>query len=236
METESFANDTLHFIGYRLSQDLIKPQEANTVSNPHTPPKTGNNSETDGNSLGTSSSSVFPKFSSPFSRSNTTMKKFANQDYYNLKRGAKSTGSLFEDPEFIPSNRLLVDDNNQYIISYFGRTRFDGSAIEWLRPHVSNVERVINSANYNKLNNGFFHFYFFFSQEICQRRGQNERPQMFVGQSDRFDINQGEIGNCWFLAAVANLVENEKCFHRVVPQDQSFDHGYSGIFRFRFWR
>ena len=59
---------------------------------------------------------------------------------------------------------------------------------------------------------------------------------MFVGQSDRFDINQGEIGNCWFLAAVANLVENKKCFHRVVPQDQGFDHGYAGIFRFRFWR
>ena len=135
----------LHFIGYRLSQDLIKPQEANTVSNPHTPSKTGNDSETDGNLIGTSSSSVSPKFSSPFSRSNTTMKKFANQDYYSLKRGAKSTGRLFEDPEFIPSNRLLVDDNNQYIISYFGRIRFDGSAIEWLRPHVSNVEYQMNS-------------------------------------------------------------------------------------------
>ena len=66
--------------------------------------------------------------------------------------------------------------------------------------------------------------------------GLREGPEMFVGQSDRFDINQGEIGNCWFLAAVANLVENEKCFHRVVPQDQGFGHDYAGIFRFRFWR
>ena len=59
---------------------------------------------------------------------------------------------------------------------------------------------------------------------------------MFVGKIDRFDINQGEIGNCWFLAAVANLVENKKCFQRVVPQDQSFHRGYAGVFRFRFWR
>jgi len=96
---------------------------------------------------------------------------------------SKMRGQLFEDPQFVPSNRLLVDDNNQYIISYLGRTRFDGSSIEWLRPH-----------------------------EICQRMGLREGPEMFVGQSDRFDINQGEIGNCWFLAAVANLVENENVF------------------------
>ena len=134
-----------HYLGYRLSQELLKSQEANTVSNPHTPSQNVNVSETDGNLIGTSSSSTLTTFSSPFSRSNATMKKFANQDYYNLKRSAKSTGRLFEDPEFVPSNRLLVDDNNQYIISYFGRTRFDGSAIEWLRPHVSNIEHRMNS-------------------------------------------------------------------------------------------
>ena len=48
------------------------------------------------------------------------------------------------------------------------------------------------------------------------RRG----PQMFVGATNRFDINQGEIGNCWFLAALANLVENRRAFDRVVPAKQ----------------
>ena len=64
----------------------------------------------------------------------------------------------------------------------------------------------------------------------------SQEPQMFAKQIDRFDVNQGEIGNCWFLAAVANLAENKNYFHRVVPQDQGFGNGYTGIFRFRFWR
>ena len=76
-------------------------------------------------------------FNSPSSNSNRGTKKFSNQDYDDLKQRYKSRGQLFEDPEFPPSNRLLVDDNNQYIISYLGRTKFDGSSIEWLRPHVS---------------------------------------------------------------------------------------------------
>ena len=60
---------------------------------------------------------------------------------------------------------------------------------------------------------------------------------MIVKGTDRFDVNQGELGNCWFLAAMANLVENKKCFERVVPPGQDFDQSdYCGIFKFRFWR
>ena len=89
----------------------------------------------DGNTVGTPSAAA-PYFTSPFSHSKGKLKRFANQDYDGLNRRYKSRGQLFEDPEFIPSNRLLVDDDNQYIISYLGRTRFDGSSIQWLRPQV----------------------------------------------------------------------------------------------------
>ena len=55
---------------------------------------------------------------------------------------------------------------------------------------------------------------------------------------NRFDINQGEIGNCWVLAALSNVAENEDLFGKVVPGGQGFgDRQYWGIFRFRStWR
>ena len=65
------------------------------------------------------------------------------------------------------------------------------------------------------------------ASEIC------DDPQLFVGGATRFDINQGELGDCWLLAAIANLTLHKKLFHQVVPLDQSFTTDYAGIFHFR---
>lgn len=64
--------------------------------------------------------------------------------------------------------------------------------------------------------------------EICLN------PQFVVKGFCKSNINQGSIGNCWFVAALATLAENIHLFHRVVPRDNEFDEeSYAGIFHFR---
>ncbi|XP_072033626.1 calpain-5-like [Amphiura filiformis] len=72
--------------------------------------------------------------------------------------------------------------------------------------------------------------------ELC------ESPKFTVGGTDSGDVHQGSLGNCWFVAATANLAQESELWEKVVPNasDQDWDDdnkdNYAGIFHFRFWR
>ncbi|XP_062427280.1 calpain-13 [Rhea pennata] len=60
-------------------------------------------------------------------------------------------------------------------------------------------------------------------------------PHLIMDGVSRFDIMQGEIGDCWMLAALGSLTLQKRFLENVLPKDQGFRDDYAGIFHFRFW-
>ncbi|XP_034515575.1 calpain-13 [Ailuropoda melanoleuca] len=65
-------------------------------------------------------------------------------------------------------------------------------------------------------------------------KGRSE-PHFILEGASRFDIQQGDTGDCWFLAALGSLTQNPQHLRKIL-MDQSFSHQYAGIFCFRFWQ
>ncbi|VDK20852.1 unnamed protein product [Taenia asiatica] len=63
-------------------------------------------------------------------------------------------------------------------------------------------------------------------------------PEFIAGGSIRLgDLRQGELGDCWVVAALASMVTQPRLTMRSIPQGQSFRaEWYAGCFCFRFWQ
>ncbi|KAI3380734.1 hypothetical protein SNEBB_001556 [Seison nebaliae] len=67
-------------------------------------------------------------------------------------------------------------------------------------------------------------------------------PKLFVDGISQNDVYQGQLGNCWFVAACSVLATEKSIWNKVIPnwKDQEWNEdnakNYQGIFRFNFWR
>lgn len=58
-------------------------------------------------------------------------------------------------------------------------------------------------------------------QEIC------DDPRLFVDGISSHDLHQGQVGNCWFVAACSSLASRDSLWQKVSPGDR----WVKGLFR-----
>lgn len=112
-----------------------------------------------------------------------------------------------------------------------------GQSFEQLRQSCLQSGTLFEDADFPASNSSLFYSERPQVPFVWKRPGEIvENPEFILGGATRTDICQGELGDCWLLAAIASLTLNQKALARVVPQDQGFGSGYAGIFHFQFWQ
>uniref|UniRef100_A0A665U1Y7 Calpain 6 n=1 Tax=Echeneis naucrates TaxID=173247 RepID=A0A665U1Y7_ECHNA len=77
---------------------------------------------------------------------------------------------------------------------------------------------------------------------VWKRPGEiSNDPHLFVEGISSHDLNQGVVGNCWFVAACSCLALKPNLWKKVIPEwkqqewDPKHPENYAGIFHFQFW-
>jgi len=64
----------------------------------------------------------------------------------------------------------------------------------------------------------------------------NPDARLFVDGVSAKDVDQGRLGNCWFVASVACIAQDPLLLGKVIPEGQEYGDQDTGIFLFKFWR
>lgn len=64
----------------------------------------------------------------------------------------------------------------------------------------------------------------------------NPDARMFVDGVSAKDVDQGRLGNCWFVASVACIAQDPLLLGKVIPDGQEYSDQDTGIWLFKFWR
>uniref|UniRef100_A0A0B7A6W7 Calpain catalytic domain-containing protein n=1 Tax=Arion vulgaris TaxID=1028688 RepID=A0A0B7A6W7_9EUPU len=165
----------------------------------------------------------------------TVNKHVDNKDtkaYNRVSREIITSPSSVQNPANISNNRstALTADNSFY--------EFEKVRLDYLRRGKLYEDTIFvpSDASVYYSRNPPFRIDWMRAKDIAARNRQN--PMFFAEGIDPYDVRQGELGDCWFVAAMACLSspEHRSLFERVVPAGQSFQDGwYSGVFRFNFW-
>ncbi|OQV14025.1 Calpain-B [Hypsibius exemplaris] len=98
---------------------------------------------------------------------------------------------------------------------------------------------LFEDSDFPAVSSSVFHTQRFMRQFEWKRPHQiTPNPKLIVDGAKRFDMVQGELGDCWLVAAAADLTLNAGLLAKVVPHDQGFTQAekYCGIFHFQLWR
>ncbi|KAM9788510.1 calpain-9-like [Neosynchiropus ocellatus] len=139
-----------------------------------------------------------------------------NLRYREGSEGSRTNPARFKYQDFQQLKDSCLQRRTQFVDRHFppqnrslgnlGMSRAQLNAVEWLRP-----------------------------SEILKANRVSGDPVFCSAGTSQYDFAQGNVYNCWFLAAVGTLTAHKSLMAQVVPPEQTFSNN-PGIFHFRFWR
>ncbi|KAM7412556.1 hypothetical protein PAMA_020099 [Pampus argenteus] len=120
---------------------------------------------------------------------------------------------------------------------------YEGQSFSALRSQCQKNQRLFEDPLFPASDQSLFYRNNSIGRVTWKRPGELcSDPHLFVDGISAHDLHQGQLGNCWFVAACSSLASREALWQKVIPdwKDQEWDkehpESYTGMFHFRFWR